>query len=405
MKNIILILISIFFLYGCNEPFKEIPEDVVINYKNDIIEVYSDIKVKDLIVDSNVLFDNENDVINTNEIGEYLVNIYFTYKNKKYVDEHRIEIVDTTSPRIISGTNKTIYVGEDIDFCDKVFYGDNYDRSIDCKINGEYDINNPGSYELNITLQDDSKNVTDKKVILNVIEKPVIIENNKDDNKNNVTGILFEDIIKKYKNDNTMIGIDVSRWQKDIDFKKVKEAGCEFVIIRMGIQSDYDKEISLDANFEKNYEEAKNNNLLVGVYVYNSLNKTKDVKKQVNYVIKNLKNKTLDFPIAFDWENWSSWNKYKMNFYDINEIANKYINLLEKKGYKGMLYSSKFYLENIWTTSLNNPVWLAHYAENTNYLGDYFIWQRTDKGLIDGINGNVDVNILYKDKYYEIMGD
>lgn len=405
MKKIILILVSFIFLYGCSEPIKEMPKEVTINYKNEDIEVYKELKIKDLIIDSNVEISNKNENIITSEIGKQNINVYYTYKNRKYVDVYKLKVVDTTSPRIISGTNKTIYVGDEINFCDKVFYGDNYDRKVKCEIFGEYDLNVPGKYELEMTLTDDSLNIIKKKVILNVIEKPISTTDKKEEKKdtNKVDGILFNDIFNKYKNDNTLIGIDVSRWQKDIDFQKVKEAGCEFVIIRMGIQSDYDKNISIDVNFEKNYENASKNDLKVGVYVYNSLNRTKDVKKQVNYIIRNLKNKKLDFPIAFDWENWSSWNKYNMNFNDINEIANKYIKLLEKKGYKGMLYSSKFYLENIWITSLENPVWLAHYTEETDYLGDYFLWQLTDKGLIDGINGNVDVNVLYKDKYEEIM--
>ena len=70
-----------------------------------------------------------------------------------------------------------------------------------------------------------------------------------------------------------------------------------------------------------------------------------------------------------------------------------------------MLYSSKFYLENIWENSNDYPVWLAHYTKNTSYSGNYFIWQMSNLGTIAGINGDVDINILYKDKYNEIIGD
>ena len=407
MKKIILLFISIFLLSGCGKPIEEMPKDVTINYKNEQVEVYSNLKIKDLVIDSNVIITNENDNINTKKIGTKTINVYYTYKKRKYVDKYNLEIVDTISPIIISGTNKTTTVGNDIDFCEKVFYGDNYDRGIDCKIIGEYDINVADKYDLEIILTDDLGNITKNNLVLNIINEKKINtnENNSNDNIVEDNGILFSDIINKYKNDNTMIGIDVSRWQGDIDFKKVKDAGCEFVIIRMGIQSDNNKDISIDANFEKNYKEARNNKLLVGVYVYSSLNKVKDVKKQVKYILKKLDKRKLDFPVAFDWENWSSWNKYKMNFYDINEIANTYIDLLEKGGYKGMLYSSKFYLENIWNNSSNNPVWLAHYTEETNYLGNYFLWQITNLGRINGINGDVDINILYKDRYTEIMGD
>ena len=59
-----------------------------------------------------------------------------------------------------------------------------------------------------------------------------------------------------------------------------------------------------------------------------------------------------------------------------------------------MLYSSKYYLENIWLKRDN--IWLAHYTEKTDYNGDYKIWQICDDGVIDGINGNVDIDIMYK---------
>ena len=59
-----------------------------------------------------------------------------------------------------------------------------------------------------------------------------------------------------------------------------------------------------------------------------------------------------------------------------------------------MLYSSKYYLENVWLKQ-NDPVWLAHYTENTDYKGKYKIWQICDDGKIDGIQGTVDIDIMY----------
>ena len=63
-----------------------------------------------------------------------------------------------------------------------------------------------------------------------------------------------------------------------------------------------------------------------------------------------------------------------------------------------MLYSSKFYLETIWQNKNNHKVWLAHYTSNTNYEGHFIMWQRANTGRIDGINGDVDINIFYKNK-------
>lgn len=397
MKKIIIIL-GCLLICGCNEPIEKMPKNVSIEYTNKEILVYDEIFVKDLIAKSNVDITNIEKKITTDKIGKKNIKIFFNYNNKKYVTNHEINIVDDVPPRIISGTNRTTLINNDVNFCEKVFYGDNYDKSVDCQINGTYDITKTGVYNLEMILTDSSSNVTISPLKLNVVEK--YQNDNKEKEK-----MAFENVIKNYKNDNTMVGIDVSRWQSDIDFQKVKESGCEFVIMRMAIQSDNDKEISLDANFEKNYQSAKDNNLKVGVYVYTSANKKNDVKKQVKWLVQKIKNKDLDFPIAFDWENWSSWHKYEMSFHDINELFEVFQKELAKENYQAMLYSSKFYLENIWENSNDYPVWLAHYTKNTSYSGNYFIWQMSNLGKIAGINGDVDINILYKDKYNEIIGD
>ena len=77
------------------------------------------------------------------------------------------------------------------------------------------------------------------------------------------------------------------------------------------------------------------------------------------------------------------------------EIANAFMTEVKTNGYEAMLYSSKFYLETIWTNKLKFPVWLAHYTNSTSYEGDFIIWQLCNDGHIDGINGDVDIDVLY----------
>ena len=79
---------------------------------------------------------------------------------------------------------------------------------------------------------------------------------------------------------------------------------------------------------------------------------------------------------------------------NISEIAKTYLNEMEKAGYEGMLYSSKYYLENVWFKQ-KYPVWLAHYTTKTNYQGEYKVWQMCSNGRVDGIYGDVDINIMY----------
>ena len=71
------------------------------------------------------------------------------------------------------------------------------------------------------------------------------------------------------------------------------------------------------------------------------------------------------------------------------------LNEIEKNGYKGMLYGSKNYLEQIWLPN-NHNIWLAHYTDKTSYEGNYKFWQLTEIGKVDGIDGTVDIDIQYK---------
>ena len=104
----------------------------------------------------------------------------------------------------------------------------------------------------------------------------------------------------------------------------------------------------------------------------------------------------LDFPIAYDWENWKWFMEYEINLHTLSSCFETFNKELNKHGYDAMLYSSKFYLENIWINKNNLPVWLAHYTDRTDYKGDYLMWQLCSNGRISGINGNVDINIMYK---------
>lgn len=391
MKRIIFIIFICLFLTGCVRVSDKLPKGVKLELLKEV-DVYSNLNIKDIVRDNNIELINGKDKINTNKLGNKDIEVNYIYNNKEYIYETSIKVVDKESPKILGGTSKTILVGQEYNFCDNLFYGDNYDKSLKCEADIDVDYTKEGTYNGDVTVIDSSGNKDTKSIKLNIIK-----EYPKSNNSNNTsTQILFSDIVSKHKSDNTLIGIDVSRWQKDIDFKSVKDAGCDFVIIRMGIQSNYDKEMSLDGRFLDNYNNARENGLMVGVYLYSSSNKKSTIKKQIKWMIKELDGKKIDLPVAFDWENWSKWNTYNMSFHDINELYNTFKKELKKNNMDAMLYSSKYYLENVWTPSESDNVWLAHYTDKTNYQGNYYMWQLTSNGSIPGINGNVDINVLYK---------
>ena len=135
----------------------------------------------------------------------------------------------------------------------------------------------------------------------------------------------------------------------------------------------------------------------VGVYFYSYANSVTSARNEAEWVIKQLKdnNYKIDLPIVFDWENWSRFNSFNVSFNTLTNSAEEFIKTVSSNGYKGLLYSSKYYLENIWLPR-DYTVWLAHYTSATTYKGDYKIWQMTSSCAIPGIDSNtVDVDIMY----------
>ncbi len=391
MKKIMFIILTIFLLTGCKEKIYEDLTDENIILQNNILEVYSDYNLSDIIQYKN----NEMEVltkdfkIDTTKLGTQNHKIYFKKDKKKYVYNFNVQIVDTEEPRVISGTNKTILLNYSNDLCDLIMYGDNYSGYVTCDIEGDYDLSSVGTYNLIYKLADSSNNVKEVNVTLNVKEKTGNSSTQSSSKKQ------FSEVYNTYKNDNNELGIDVSKWQGNIDFNKVKEAGATFVMMRIGVQTARNGEIGVDSYFLENIKKAKEAGLKVGVYLYTKAGNIEEVRKHALWVINTLNKETLDLPVAFDWENFGSWNSFRISFYEVNEMVNTFIEILNEHGYEGMLYSSKNYLEKIWENKKDYPVWLAHYTSQTNYEGKYIMWQMCNTGRIDGINGDVDIDILY----------
>lgn len=398
MKNIkyILLIVFSFILCGCNKVIVDkLPEGYFLNIKSDTIEVHSDIKLIDLIENTNIIADNKSDLINTHLLGENTHKWYFEIDGKIYLQHIKYNVIDTTSPKIFGESNKTFYVGNEQNICNLVMYGDNYDKNPKCIIKGSYDFNEVGKYKIKIVITDSSNNSSNFNMTLNIIDKQ---NNNKNNNKKTeISKVQFTDVYETYKTDSTKIGIDVSRWQGDIDYNKVKSEGAEFVIMRIGVQQDFNEDPAMDSKYLQNIKNAKTAGLDVGVYFYSMAKTKKEAKKQAKWVIKNLDNEKLELPIVFDWESWNEWNSLNLSFYDINSIADTFMSTVKDAGYESMLYGSKFYLESIWENKNEYPVWLAHYTNNalTDYKEDFKIWQMCSDGNIDGIDGDVDINVMF----------
>lgn len=191
-------------------------------------------------------------------------------------------------------------------------------------------------------------------------------------------------------------GIDVSVFQGVIDWDKVKAAGVQFAMLRGGYGRS-----GKDERFESNYKKAKKAGVPVGVYHYSYADSIEKAKAEAQFCISYLKGKTLEYPIAFDIEEKTQailTNERR------TDIVKAFCDAMEKAGYYVVIYSSKDWLVNKLNMSKLRAydVWVAQWAAQCTYTGNYGMWQFSDKGRVDGINGYVDLDYAYKN-YPSIM--
>ena len=345
------------------------------NEVNDLVFGYNE-KVK-----VNTIIETEdNTLIDTSVLGD---NIYEDEENIIYY-----KVVDKTPPLIL-GNNVTTTVGKKVNLVDRFLCGDDLDDTPKCYIEGEYDFNTLGTYKLKYIAIDSSNNKSEKSFKLKVVNP-----SNSSSNNTEKPRIPISNYINKYKNKNTSIGIDVSSWQYDIDWKKAKNDGVEFAMIRIGFGHTTKGEIIIDNTYLNNIKNAKQNGIKVGLYFYSYASNENEARDQVKWIVKTLNGEKLDLPIAFDWEDWGDFNSYKVSFKTLSSIADAFIDEAKQNGYDGMLYGSAYYLNTIWKS--NQKTWLAYYTDNNDYKGKYMMWQATSRGSVNGINAPVDINILYK---------
>lgn len=379
-------LLSILIIYGYKY-YKIKNALILVDVVNDLeIDVFSEVKLSDLLVSINgKLVDDF--IIKTDVVGPKTVKFqYINDDDIKVSYSFEINIVDKVPPLIFSSKSFSVTKGYDGKLSEELFCGDNYDDKPICELIGDYDVNTIGIYPVTFIGKDSSKNISSNEFNLIVKEKSTGGISN--------TTQSFDNLVKKYKTEDTKIGIDVSRWQGDINFELVKDAGVEFVFIRVGSQKGVGGEYYIDPKFEQNIKGFQKVGIPVGVYFYSYADSILAAKKEAKWVIEQIKPYKIELPVVFDWENWSFYQDFNKSFYNLSKIADTYLNVVEKAGYEGMLYSSKYYLENVWF-KLKYPTWLAHYTEYTNYQGEYMFWQLCSNGVVSGINGNVDVNVMY----------
>ena len=193
-------------------------------------------------------------------------------------------------------------------------------------------------------------------------------------------------------------GIDVSKWQGEIQWSRVKNAGIQFVMMRSSFGWGKGQK---DKFFETNYAGAKKVGIPVGAYHYSYATTVEDAKKEADLCYSIIKGKKFEYPIAYDMEEnrVSALGKEK-----VSEIAKAFCERMEGYGYYVCIYANKHWLDNYFTDEIfkKYDIWLAQWAEKPTFQRTYGMWQKTSKGRVDGIETNVDLNESYKN-YPSIM--
>ena len=191
-------------------------------------------------------------------------------------------------------------------------------------------------------------------------------------------------------------GIDVSGWQKNIDWAKVKSSGIDFAILKCG-GSDTSKPYK-DSTFEYNYANAKAVGIKVGVYYFVGKNFFifDDAVANANHCISILNGRQLDLPVYVDIEAPPTGRKA-----ELTDAALAFLGTIQQAGYKMGVYGSDisgFKNRMDYNTFLLNPdisIWVARYGSKPKYATKWDIWQNSSSGSVPGISGRVDTDVTY----------
>lgn len=199
------------------------------------------------------------------------------------------------------------------------------------------------------------------------------------------------------------VGIDVSEWNGTIDWKKVKAAGVDYAIIRVGYRGYETGKIVMDKYFARNIAGANAAGVDCGVYFYTQAITKAEAREEARFVLKAIKGYTVKYPIVYDIEEVPSANARtktnKLTNKDRTDFCIAFCKRIRLSLKKPMIYANKYWLTTALETSRleKYDIWLAHYTNMTNYTGKFQMWQYSNTGKVSGISGNCDLNISLVD--------
>lgn len=194
------------------------------------------------------------------------------------------------------------------------------------------------------------------------------------------------------------VGIDVSKYQGNIDWQKVKESGVQFAILRLGLRGYGTGKLAMDGTFYKNLKGAVSAGIQVGVYFFSQAITPQEAIEEADFCVAALQGQTIPYPIVYDWEPYDSSVDARTHGLEdevLTQCCKAFLDRVKELGYTPMLYANPtyFYRHLDMTELTGYPLWLANYVEMTSFYYQYDIWQYSYTGTVPGIDGGVDLNI------------
>lgn len=195
-------------------------------------------------------------------------------------------------------------------------------------------------------------------------------------------------------------GIDVSKWQGDINWKKVSTSGIDFAMIRSSFGST-----DVDIKLKQNVKGCEKYGIPYGFYHYTYARSVSEAKKEAKFFLKTIRKYSPEYPVVLDIEE-SFYNS--MSRKEVTNIITAFMEELENAGYFAMIYSgAKFLTDNTYIEQLTAyDIWVACWGDEerliSNYDYHYGMWQYSSTGKVKGIDGEVDLNYAFKDYPHRI---
>lgn len=192
------------------------------------------------------------------------------------------------------------------------------------------------------------------------------------------------------------VGIDVSKWNGKIDWNGVKNSGISYVIIRCGYRGSTEGKLIVDSRFAENIQGANAAGLKVGVYFYSQAVDEVEAVEEASMVLDQIRNYKISYPVFLDVES-SGGRGDKITREARTAVCKAFCQTIQNAGYTAGVYSNKNWLETkIDAGALSAyKIWMAQYAAAPTYKSRYDLWQYRSTGSVNGISGNVDMNISY----------